>query len=181
MKNIGTKPIETKRLLLRQFTTDDAPAMYERWASDLDVTKYLTWQPHPNVEHTRALLAEWTENYTKGDYYNWAIELKKVGVIGSIGVVATREETKSAEVGYCIAKKYWGQGIMAEALKAVLDYLFEKAGFLRVSAKHDAQNPNSGKVMAKAGMKYESTLRQAGFNNRGIIDEVCYAMIKKDR
>ena len=58
MQNIGTKLIETKRLLLRQFTTDDAPAMYERWASDPEVTKYLTWQPHPNVEHTRALLAE---------------------------------------------------------------------------------------------------------------------------
>ena len=181
MKKIGMRIIETERLILRPFTLDDAPAMFERWASDPEVTRYLTWQPHPNVDVTRAYLAALVAKYPAGDSFDWAIDLKGVGVIGSIGVVGYREETEAAELGYCLSRAHWGQGIMPEALKAVLDFLFEEAGCLRVSAKHDIANPKSGRVMEKAGMKYEGTLRRAGYNNRGIIDAVHSAMILEDR
>jgi len=181
MNKVGIKVIETERLVLRPFTVDDAPAMYERWASDPEVTKYLTWLPHPSADVTRAYLADLVAKYDRGDFFDWAIDFKGVGVIGSIGVVGYREETEAAELGYCMSRAYWGQGIMPEALKGVIAFLFDEVGARRISTKHDIANPKSGRVMAKAGMKYEGTFRGAGYNNRGIIDEVCYGMLREDR
>ena len=181
MESIGTIRIETERLILRRFTLEDAPAMYERWASDPEVTKYLTWQPHESVETSRDYLADLTSKYDRGDFFDWAIELKGVGVIGSIGVVNICKETEQAEIGYCISRAHWGKGIVPEALKAVIDFLFDEAHFRRVFAKHDVDNPRSGRAMEKAGMKYEGTLRQAGRNNRGIIDVVIRARLAEDR
>lgn len=69
---------------------------------------------------------------------------------------------------------------MPEAGNAVLDYLFRTVGFHRAAATHDVDNPKSGRVMQKIGMKYEGTLRSAGVNNRGICDVVCYAILSED-
>ena len=84
-------------------------------------------------------------------------------------------------MGYCMSRAFWGRGIMPEALKAVMAYLFDEVGLNRIAACHDANNPKSGRVMEKAGMKREGVLRQAGKNNMGICDEVWYAAIKSDR
>jgi len=182
MNLIGTKTIETDRLILRRFTLEDAERMFENWASDPEVTKYLTWEAHASVEDTRSILSDWVGRYGEGGFFEWAIEWKEIGQpIGSIGVVALDERIGEAEVGYCIGREYWGRGIMPEALRAVMDFLFDEVGASRVKAKHDAENPKSGRVMAKAGMIYEGTYRCAGYNNRGIIDVVCYAMLASDR
>ena len=182
MNYIGTRKIETERLILRRFTVDDATAMYENWAKDPEVTKFLTWQPHENVDATRALLEDWIKHYEEGDTFNWAIQLKENGkVIGNISVVGLKEAAEAADIGYCMSRACWGRGIMPEALKAVMDYLFDKAGLNRVAACHDSNNPKSGRVMEKAGMKLEGTLRCAGHINQGICDEVWHSMIKADR
>ncbi len=182
MNYIGTKEIETERLILRRFTVDDDQDMYDNWASDPEVTKFLTWPVHENVHATRALLEGWIKHYEEGDTFNWAIELKENGsVIGNISVVGFKEAAKAADIGYCMSRAYWGNGIMPEALKAVMDYLFDKVGLNRVAACHDSNNPKSGRVMDKAGMKLEGTLRCAGHNNQGICDEVWHSMIKADR
>ena len=73
MNKIGTKTIETPRLLLRRFTIDDAEDMYHNWASDPEVTRYLTWPTHADVETTRALLEDWVAKYADGAWFNWAI------------------------------------------------------------------------------------------------------------
>lgn len=73
MKHLGTKVLHTKRLTLRPFTVDDAQEMYDNWASDPEVTKYLTWTPHASVEDTRSLLKIWAEESKKPESYNWAI------------------------------------------------------------------------------------------------------------
>ena len=70
---------------------------------------------------------------------------------------------------------------MPEALKAVMDYLFDEADLNRIAACHDANNPRSGRVMEKAGMKAEGILRQAGKNSQGICDEVWHAALRSDR
>lgn len=69
---------------------------------------------------------------------------------------------------------------MPEALDAVITYLFHEADFNRIAALHDKNNPASGEVMKKVGMQYEGTFRQAGKNNQGICDEVCYSLLKKE-
>ena len=81
MKKIGTKRLETGRLILRRFTVEDAEAMYRNWASDPEVTRYLTWPCHASAEATAALLETWVEKYQDGGYFQWAIEFKEAGTV----------------------------------------------------------------------------------------------------
>lgn len=181
MNHCGTKELHTNRLILRKFRLEDGEAMYQNWASDDHVTRFLTWPTHPNADVTRMLLGYWVKNYEKQDYYNWGIELKETGeLIGNISVVQINEEISAATLGYCMGRKWWGKGIMPEAGKAVIRYLFEEAGFNRIAATHDKNNPNSGRVMQKIGMRYEGTLRAAGKNNQGVVDEVWYGVLKDE-
>ena len=182
MNKVGTRQIETERLLLRRFVIEDAEDMYSGWCNDPEVSKYLTWPPHESADVTRYLLNTWIPEYEKGEYFNWVMELKETGkIIGNISVVQVREDIGEALIGYCMSRGYWGHEYMPEALKAVIDYLFDVAGMNRVVASHDVNNPKSGRVMQKAGMKYEGTLRQAGHNMQGIVDLCYYSVIKSDR
>lgn len=181
MQHIGTRTLETPRLILRRFCMDDAQALFENGANDPAVTEFLTWQPHANVDETRALLAEWVCNYDRPDFYLWAIVPKDGGApIGSIAVVNSDERVASAHVGYCIGRPWWRQGITSEALAAVMDELFEQARFLRIESRHDPNNPHSGMVMQKCGMCREGLLRSADRSNRGICDAVYYGLLKSD-
>ena len=179
----GTQTIETPRLILRPFTMADAEPMFRNWASDDEVTKFLSWPTHASVEVTKMVLTDWTGSYCRPDFYNWAIILKENGPepIGNIAAFRIDEKIDCATIGYCMSRTHWGKGIMAEALKALVDYLFEEVGCNRIEAYHDSNNPNSGRVMQKSGMTYEGTMRQAGCNNQGIIDVSHWAILRSDR
>ena len=177
----GTQAIETSRLILRKARMEDAEPMFRNWANDAQVTKYLTWPPHEDIEATRKLLSSWVDNYQRDDYYQWMIVLKETGEpIGSI-MANTVGRAEPAHIGYCIGKTWWHQGIMSETLKAVMDFLFDEVGYHRVEAMHDSNNPHSGGVMKKCGMKYEGTLRQADRNNQGICDACYYGLLASER
>ena len=181
MENKGTKRLETDRLILRQFKIEDAEDMHNNWTTDAEVTRFLTWSPHPDIEFTKGLLENWIGKYSEPTWYNWAIELKETGeVVGNISVVKLNERIEAADIGYCMGKAWWGKGIMPEALRAVIAYLFEKVGLNRVAACHDVNNPKSGRVMQKAGMTREGVLRAARRNNQGICDEVWYSILKSE-
>lgn len=178
MKNLGTITIETERLILRKFKLTDVDDMYKNWANDDEVTKFLTWPTHKDLEISRRVVETWVKDYDNDKNYQWCIELKSIGeAIGSIAVVDYKENIKAVEIGYCIGRKYWNQGITSEALKALIEFFFKEVGANRIEAKHDLLNPNSGKVMIKCGMKYEGTAIKAGRNNTGICDEVMYGII----
>ena len=179
----GTVTIETDRLILRRFTMEDAEAMYRNWASDDEVSKHLTWPTHSSVEISKMVLTDWTSHYPEPDFYNWAIVLKENGPepIGNISVVGINKEVDAATMGYCMSRAHWRKGIMAEALTAVIAFLFDEVGFNRVEADHDPNNPASGRVMEKSGMLHEGILRQAGRSNQGIIDVSRWAILKSDR
>ena len=182
MNKTGTQTIETRRLILRAFRAEDAEDMFRNWASDPEVTRFLTWPAHRSESITRMLVDDWVSRYEGGDYFNWAIEWKETGsVIGNISVVQLNEATESADIGYCMSRAFWGRGIMPEALRAVMDYLFDTVGLNRITACHDVGNPKSGRVMAKAGMRQEALMRSAGKNNQGICDVVHYAALRSDR
>ena len=183
MNHLGTQRIETQRLILRPFTEDDAPAMYRNWASDPEVTKYLTWPTHPSVDVTRHIVQDWVSRYGNPDYYQWAIELRSIGEpIGSIAVVSSRvaEPLSVAELGYCMGKPWWGLGLMPEAARAVIAYLFDKVGYGCIQARHDVKNEKSGRVMQKAGMSRVGILRNGGLNNQGLVNEVLYDILPTD-
>lgn len=182
MKHAGTGYIETPRLILRRFVPEDVGDMYRNWASDPDVTKYLTWPTHESEDISRMVLSDWVSHYSEENYYQWAIVLKELGEpIGSIAVVNMHERVGKAEVGYCMGRAWWHKGIMTEALSAVIDFLFKEVGVNRIEACYDPRNPHSGDVMRKCGMQYEGTQRQAGFNNQGICDISWYAILAGDR
>ena len=101
--------------------------------------------------------------------------------IGTISVVKVNEDIDSLELGWVIGKKYWGKGYTAEAATKMVDILFDQVGANCIYALHDMNNPNSGRVMQKIGMKYEGTLRQSCKNNQGIVDSARYSIIKTDR
>ncbi len=183
MKNCGTQRIETDRLILRRYVIEDADAMYKNWASDSEVTKFLTWQPHSSVEVSRGIIENWLKEYSDEKYYQWAIVLKDNGnePIGDISVVHMKEDISMVHIGYCLGRAWWRRGIMSEALKAVMDFMFDTVEVNRVESRHDPMNPNSGKVMQKCGMKYEGTLRSADRNNQGICDACYYALLRSER
>ncbi len=182
MMHKGTQTLDTQRLTLRRAHTDDAQAMYQNWASDPEVTKYLTWPVHENVAVTRMILESWIAEYAKPNYYQWMIVPRNLGQpIGTISVVHSRDKIASAEIGYCIGKPWWHRGYTAEALQAVMDYLFDQVGINRIEACHDVSNPNSGKVMKKCGMRLEGIHRAADRNNQGICDLARYAILREDR
>ena len=183
MNHIGTQYIETERLILRRFELSDAPAMFVNWASDDEVTKYLTWPTHADVSVTERILGEWVPQYGQDDCYRWAITLKENGPqpIGSIDVCHWREDGKAPEIGYCMGRRWWHQGIMSEALGAVLDFLFERVGVERVEAEHDTNNPHSGGVMRKCGMVFDGVREKAGKNNQGVVDMARYVLKAGDR
>lgn len=179
MKHLGTKRIETERLILRKFTLDDVEAMYKNWASDDEVTKYLIWPAHSNTDVTRMVLEDWVKSYESNESYQWAIVLKQIDEpIGSISVVLMDNETEMVHIGYCIGKEYWHRGITSEALKAVIDFFFNEVGVKRIESRHDPRNPHSGCVMKKCGMVYEGTKKNSDRNNQGICDASYYAITK---
>lgn len=183
MKHCGTQRLETGRLVLRRYVPGDAAAMYQNWASDQEVTKYLTWPTHSSQEVSQRVTDDWVNQYSSEQYYHWAIVLKDNGdePIGDIAVVNIKENVSMAHVGYCIGRTWWHKGITSEALKAVMDFLFDVVDVNRIEARHDPRNPNSGKVMKKCGMKYEGTLRSSDWNNQGICDACYYALLKSKR
>ena len=183
MEHKGTKILETKRLILRPFTTGDAEAMYHNWANDPEVTEYLSWAPHESVDVTKMVLGSWVTQYEDLGYYHWVITLKEEDnePIGSIGVVGKKDSIKMVHIGYCIGKKWWRMGITSEALDALIKFFFEEVGVNRIESEFDPNNPNSGKVMQKCGMSYEGTMRQVIPTPRyGLSDSVRYAILASD-
>ena len=181
MKNIGTNTIETDRLILRRLVLDDAYLMYNNWCSDPLVALYVTWDVHENIDVTKKLLDIWVPNYKNDNFYLWGVYAKEdKTLIGSIDIRIV-DNNDFGEIGYCYGKKWWGKGLGTEALKAVLDYGFNNIGLYMLTAKHLAENPASGKVMQKCGMKYDATIR-SGYISKvtGIRDNLVYYSITKD-
>lgn len=181
MKHKGTVRIETDRLILRKFTRSDSEATFRNWTSDNKVTKFLRWKAHENITQTQNLIEQWVGKSEKEDFYHWAIELKELGEpIGTISCVVKNEQLDILHIGYCIGSKWWHKGFTTEAFSAIIPFLFEKVGANRIESQHDPDNPNSGLVMKKCGLKYEGTLRQSDYSNMGIVDACMYSLLKEE-
>ncbi len=141
--------LETERLILRPFDTNDAEDMFYGWANDAEVAKYVNWNPHKNVDETRALLSYWVSEYEKPERLNFAIVLKSENrLIGGIDVVDY--ENNIPVIGYNISKEYWNNGYMNEACKCLLNYLLSQ-GFSEVKIDAVVENIGSNRVIQKCG------------------------------
>ena len=145
--------METERILLRPWLESDAEALF-KYASDPDVGPRAGWPPHKSVEESREVIKNFFSNED-----TWAIEHKETsGIIGCIGVLRAgfsnlKIKDDEAEVGYWVAKPYWGKGICSEALRLVIDYCFNVRNFTTLWGDYFPENPASGKVMEKCGFK----------------------------
>lgn len=158
MIHIGTQTIETDRLLLRKYEISDADDMFRNWATDPEVSRFWEWKPHENIEETKSLLQGWINDYAKTDNYHWVIVIKELSeAIGYIYLNEISNEEKSASIHYLVSRKFWNQGIITEAFRAVLAFSFNKIGFTTIHTHHHVDNPASGKVMQKSGMHYLET------------------------
>lgn len=181
MKHKGTITIETDKLILRRFTMSDVPVAFKNWTNDEKVTEFLRWPTHTDISITERVIKDWISSYEKSDFYQWAIVLKDINEpIGTINAFDLDEKTEKMHIGYCIGSKWWHQGITSEAFQAIIPFFFEEVCVKRIESQHDPKNPNSGKVMQKCGLKYEGTLRQADWSNKGIVDACMYSILAAD-
>lgn len=182
MKNIGTKEIETDRLILRRLTVEDAESAYYGWCTDKDVAMYVTWDVHGSIEETKELYKTWVQDYESLETYRWGVEVKDTHeLIGTIDVPSKKFlKYGTYVIGYVYKKSAWGKGYGTEALKAVIKYLFEEVGAETIYADYMVNNPASGKVMKKAGMTFEGTLRSRITDKNGVRNDLGYYSITKE-
>ena len=153
--------LETERLLLRAMRVSDAPDMYD-YAHRPDVTRYLLWNPHPDVGYTRRYLEYLAGRYRLGQFYDWALIHKADGrMIGTCGFVRFDMPHNAAEIGYVLNPDYRGQGLMPEAAERILQFGFSVLNLHRVEAHFMIENTASRQVMEKLGMTFEGVRREA--------------------
>ncbi|AKL97833.1 GNAT family N-acetyltransferase [Endomicrobium proavitum] len=181
MKDIGTQTIETERFILRRVTLDDAQTMFD-FCSNEDVAKYMNWPAHKDISVTKKVISDWLNNYSKEDFYQWAIEDKSSKqMIGLISYHDINKRIESASIGYCLSKKFWNKGVMTEVALAGNNFMLTKAGYNRIEGYHDVENPPSGKVMQKCNMRFEGLRRNGGKYDDGRFCNVnVYSIIKSD-
>lgn len=167
--------LTTERLALRPVTLADAEDMFD-YASDEETVTYV-FPIHYKIEDTEASIATY---FIKDPLGKYGIELKETGkMIGTIDL-RVDETNRSAEIGYTLNKAYWGQGIVAEAGRELIRLGFEKLNLVRIFAKFDIDNPNSGKVMDKLGMKDEGILKNSRISKGKIATDVIKGMTIRD-
>ena len=146
--------LTTQRLVLRPFREGDAEPMFRNWMSDEDVARYCRWYRHKDLKSSQWLLQQYLKEAADGFHYRWCVNEKgREEAIGCVEVVGLREHKTCAEIGYVIAKRFWNQGYMTEAVAAIIRELF-RSGFHKVLARHHADNPASGRVAEKCGMHF---------------------------
>lgn len=176
----GTRIIESDNFILRPFTMNDAIQMYHNWASDEEVTKFLTWEQHSDISKTKMVLTLWENAYNNNQFYNWAIEEKVSNyVIGSINLMNIDNINENCEVGFCIGKIFWNRGIMTEVLHSILDFAFNEVNFERITARRHINNIGSGMLLKKCNFIFEGTLRKIIKDNKGAFVDCSYYSILK--
>ncbi|HEL0003264.1 GNAT family N-acetyltransferase [Streptococcus equi] len=171
--------LETERLCLRPVTLDDAKAMFD-YASDEETVRY-SFPANQTIEETRQVIAS---VYLASPLGRWGIVLKATGdFIGTLDLHHIQLDLGRAEIGYCLHKHHWGRGYATEAVKAVLVLCFEALGMNCVIAKHDKDNPASGRVMAKSGMRFsheEPYAKRDHLDSNRFVTVLHYYLTKED-
>lgn len=171
----------TDRLILCQMAIEDAPALFHIW-SDSEVTKYLNIKTFTDIGQAREMIELLSRLATEQKAIRWTIFLKETNQpIGSCGYNTwIKEEGFRGEIGYDLDRKYWGQGIMSEALHALIRFGFNTMGFNRIEALVEPENIPSSKLLKKIGFCEEGLLRDYQFNKEKFSDLTIYSLLKRE-
>ncbi len=180
-------PIETPRLLLREFTSRDLEAVHA-YSSLEEVTRYLVWGPNTLLQSKQTIRAFLDDQKEKPrTSFDLAIVLRGAGrrgsqsrLIGGVGLKLVDWENRTGDIGYVLHPDCWGEGYAAEAARALAHAGFRALGLQRIIATCDQRNKASARVMEKLGMRREGAFRQSKFIQGEWRDEYLYAVLAMD-
>ena len=174
--------LDSERLRLRELHPSDAPAVF-RIRGDYEVTKYNGGQPYRTVEQAGGLIDSIADAYRDKRSIRWGITLKsdpKSTVIGMVGYNYWVRSDYRASIGYDLARAYWGQGIMPEAVRSILDFGFTRMGLNRIEADASSENLNSIRVLEKIGFKREGIQQEQYFEEGEFYDLVLFCLLRRN-
>ncbi len=170
---------ETERLILRVPAFADAKSIFANYSQDAEVTRYLTWRPHQNIQQTERFVAQCIIAWEGANRFPWVIGMKSKNK--AVGMLELRINGFKAEMGYVLAREYWGQGIMPDAARQVTDWALSQPEIYRVWAVCDVENAASARVLEKIRMQREGLLHRY-IIHPNLSDEprdvYCYAVVK---
>ena len=149
---------ETARLILRRPRLCDADDIFDNYAADPEVTRYLTWCPYNDRKEVRPFLESRLARWDSGEEFSWVITLP--GEDRVIGMIGCRVHQIAADIGYALSRNHWNRGYATEAVKAVVGWAGSLDNIFRVWAVCDVANKASARVLEKAEMEREGILRR---------------------
>jgi ribosomal-protein-alanine N-acetyltransferase len=170
--------LETDRLVLRRLEADDLEDVFE-YASDPKVAQYTSWPAHATIEDTREFLSYVLELYRRGEVAPWGVVCEGK-VVGTCGFLDWYPRGSRAEIGYALSSKYWGRGLMTEAVGEVISFGFRAMRLNRIQGRCEVENIASIRVMEKAGMRLEGVLRQHEYSEGRYLDIVMYSILRRE-
>jgi ribosomal-protein-alanine N-acetyltransferase len=173
--------LETPRLSLRQIVPDDAEALFATF-SDPAVMEFYGDPPHHSIDDSRDLIRRQQQWYAQRAGIRWGVTIKGAGetVIGSCGYFLFDEEFQRAEMGYELARAYWRQGIMREALGAIITYGFANTDLHRIETVVNGANEPSKALLHALGFTLEGTLRQRLYFADRYWDDLYFGLLKEE-
>lgn len=148
---------QTERLRLRPISRADMPAIFEGYAQDPEVVRYMSWPAHKTLADTEFFLGLVASGAKSGKTSDYALELLEGGEM--IGTIGLQWFPGKAHLGYCMARPFWGQGLMTEAADRLVEAVWEKPEIYRLESMCHVDNHGSRRVIEKVGMKYEGCMR----------------------
>ena len=172
--------LEADRVQLRELNDNDVDALFSIF-SNPQVMRYWSTPPLPHRDDALNLLCEIRENFSRRAYMKWGIAIKADNhVIGTATLFNLNVEQRRAEIGYALAREQWGNGLMNEALKRLLQYAFEDLRFRRVEADVDPRNEGSIRTLERLGFQREGYLRERWFVSGETQDALFYGLLRRE-
>jgi RimJ/RimL family protein N-acetyltransferase len=169
----------TSRLVAKPAAVADAKVVFQNYASDPAVAEYMTWKPHRTVDETIEFLHRCERTWADGSAFPWTLWMKDGGAF--VGLIEIRVQETAVDLGYALARRWWRQGLMSEALTAVVQWALGQPDIYRVWATCDVDNVPSVRVLERVGMVREGVLRR-WLVHPNVSDEprdcLCYSIVK---
>jgi len=172
--------LETRNLILRRMQVTDSPALFSILADD-EVTRYYDDATFTDVSQATDQIKAWENGFVNKRCIRWGIARKEDrDVIGSCGYYGFHTWHMRASIGYELARPFWRQGIMTEALEAIIDLGFEEMGLNRIEAVIMPENTASIKLLEKLGFRHEGLLKEyENWGSKGFTDLCMLSFLRK--
>ncbi len=173
--------LRTRRTLLRRVGWDDAEDLFA-YGSDPEVSRFVGWDTYQSLADAEAYIAGTIEAYQHQQLADWGVEhIAERRLIGTVGYLWWETLEATAEIGYVLARPYWGVGIMTEVVQEIMRFGWDEMGLNRIQAHTEVENEASQRVLEKCGMSYEGRLRERVRSGERFVDLLLYAALRRER